>query len=394
MKSSYDVVIVGGGPIGGHVASLIAREGYSTLILEEHRHIGEPMQCAGIFSPKVMDIVDCRNSILNRIKGADIYSPSGKRISITAKKDKAVVVDRILFDKTIVEDATAKGAELALGSRVIKVRTKSEHVEVGFIHETKNAQVQTELLIGADGAGSIIAKRFGLPRAAVMLPGVQEDLVGAKCEKTRVKIFVGRDVAPGFFGWIIPAGDLTRIGLCTSLNAPLYLRKLKTESPAAKLVKGAERVSALGGGIPIGIVEKTYAERVMIVGDAAAQVKATSGGGIYPGLVCAGHCAKTAVEALEKEDFSEKFLAKYQKQWMNDIGRELKKDWMLYKIFQKLSDERIEEAFELLDNPKILRLIESKGDIDYPSKLALPLVRKEPRLLGFASSSLVDFILG
>jgi len=394
MRNKYDVVVVGAGPIGSHVAALVADKGYSVLVLEEHERIGEPVQCAGIFSPKVIDIVGCENTVLNRIKGADVYSPLGNRISITAGDTKAIVVDRTEFDKAIVDKSINKGAESLQASKVTGAEIKSGNVEITFLHKGAKKTVKSQLLIGADGVKSNVGRWFGLPRAPLVLPGVQEDVTGLDCESDRVKIFVGRDIAPGFFAWIIPAGDSVRVGLCTKNNASKYLKRLASQSAAKKLLGNAKVTSSIAGSIPMGIVEKTYSERVMIVGDAAAQVKATSGGGIYPGLVCAGHCAKTALEALKKNDFSERFLARYQKRWTSDIGKELKKDWLLFKLFQSVDDDRIEEAFELLNNPKILRLIEKSGDIDYPSKLALPLVRKEPRFLRFATSSIKDFILG
>lgn len=395
MKSENDVVVVGGGPVGGHLASLVAGKGYRVLILEEHEEVGKPVQCAGIFSPKVLEIVGCKDTVTNKIKGADVFSPGGRTISIHGKEDKAVVVDRERFDKAIIENAVKKGAELSLGSRVLASKLKKDYVETIVQNGKDTKKVMSKMIIGADGVKSNVARWFGLPGAPVILPGVQKNMSNATCEGDRVKIFIGTDVAPGFFVWMVPSGETTRVGLCTRFKAVSYLERfVSTNSHAMNFLKDARLESSIAGSIPIGPVEKTHGERVMIVGDAAAQVKPTSGGGIYPGLVCARYCARTAIEALKKDDFSERFLSKYHKRWTADIGKELRKDWRLYRLFQSFTDDRMEEAFELLDNPKILRLIENKGDIDYPSKLALPMVRKEPRLLKFGTKSLLDFLLG
>jgi geranylgeranyl reductase family protein len=395
MKDSYDVVVVGGGPVGGHLASIVAGKGHRVLILEEHREIGRPLQCAGIFSPKVLKIAGFENSVLNRIKGADIHSPSGRKITIASKEKKAVVVDRVEFDRKIMDKAVKNGAEINLGSIALGSSVKRDVVETRFLFNGKETAVNSKLIIGADGVKSRVAKWFKLPNAPVILPGVQEEMDNVDCDDDKVKLFVGNRVAPGFFAWIIPAADRARVGLCTKDKAQNYLKRFASSIRNANdMSKEAKDAGVMAGSIPMGPLEKTSGERVMIVGDAAAQVKATSGGGIYPGLVCAEHCAKTALEALRTDDFSEKSLRRYDKRWMNDIGRELRKDWRLYKLFQSFTDEKMEKAFELLDNPKILRLIENKGDIDYPSKLALPLLRKEPKFLKFASSTLIDFLLG
>jgi geranylgeranyl reductase family protein len=395
MKNEYDVVVVGGGPVGGHLASLVAAGGYSVLILEEHAEVGKPVHCAGIFSPKVLDLVGCEDTVTNRIKGADIFSPSARKISISAKDDKAVVVDRDRFDKAIIDKAVKKGAGLELGAKVLNSKVRGNAVETVVQRNGDKSIVISRLIIGADGVKSNVARWSGLPRPPAILPGVQKNMSNATCEDSRVKIFIGTDVAPGFFVWIVPSGKRTRVGLCTRKNTASYLERfVSSNSNAEPFLRGAITESSIAGSIPMGPVEKTYGERVMIVGDGAAQVKPTSGGGIYPGLVCAGHCANTAVEALEKNDLSERFLSRYHKKWTGDIGKELRKDWRLYRLFQSFTDEKMEEAFKLLDNPRILRLIEDKGDIDYPSKLALPIVRKEPKLLKFATKSLLDFLFG
>ena len=119
----------------------------------------------------------------------------------------------------------------------------------------------------------------------------------------------------------------------------------------------------------------------MLVGDAAAQVKPTSGGGIYPGLICATHCANTAIEALEKNDFSPSFLKKYQKNWEKEIGFELKIGMKFRKIFKNLSDKQFNNIVEKFQDPKIIETINKYGDIDYPSKLLKPLLKKTPFLI-------------
>ncbi|PJB20869.1 MAG: NAD(P)/FAD-dependent oxidoreductase, partial [Euryarchaeota archaeon CG_4_9_14_3_um_filter_38_12] len=110
------------------------------------------------------------------------------------------------------------------------------------------------------------------------------------------------------------------------------------------------------------------------------QVKPTSGGGIFTGLVSAKHCGNVAVSALEEENFSSKRLSEYQKLWYNEIGDELKTGMRLRKIFKKLPDPDIEKIFNILDDEEILELISKHGDIDYPSNLAKILVKK-PKML-------------
>jgi len=128
-------------------------------------------------------------------------------------------------------------------------------------------------------------------------------------------------------------------------------------------------------------LKKTYTSNVLVVGDAAAQVKPTSGGGIYTGLLCASHCSTIAIEALQKNDYNSQLLKKYHKLWSADIGRDLNLGMKFRKIYKNLTDKQMDKYIEKLQNPKIIEIISKYGDIDYPSKLVKPLLKKMPTLL-------------
>jgi flavin-dependent dehydrogenase len=131
----------------------------------------------------------------------------------------------------------------------------------------------------------------------------------------------------------------------------------------------------------------------MLVGDAAGQVKATSGGGIYPGLVCARHCAATAVRALGEGDCSERSLASYHRNWRAEIGDELDKAMMMQRVFSSLDDSQLEDIFRMMSNPEIIETINRTGDIDFPSKLGWMLLRKEPGFLKYTGKFLKHGLL-
>jgi flavin-dependent dehydrogenase len=143
-----------------------------------------------------------------------------------------------------------------------------------------------------------------------------------------------------------------------------------------------------GGTIPLGPLKKTVDDHVMIVVDAAAQVKPTSGGGIYPGLFCATQCAIVAEEALQKQQFDGEFLKHYHRKWAKEIGRELSLGMRFRKIFTSLTDEQLNKYLKKLNNKKTIEIINTHGDIDFPSRLALPLIRALPSLLSLAPSML------
>jgi digeranylgeranylglycerophospholipid reductase len=150
------------------------------------------------------------------------------------------------------------------------------------------------------------------------------------------------------------------------------------------LLQGTTVMKRFGGAIPLGPLKKTVDNHVMLIGDAAAQVKPTSGGGIYPGLLCATQCAIVAEEALQKQQFDGEFLKRYHTKWIKEIGRELSLGMRFRKIFTNLTDEQLTKYLEKLNNKKTIDIINTHGDIDYPSQLALPLIRTSPSLLSLA----------
>jgi geranylgeranyl reductase family protein len=401
MENLFDAVIIGAGPSGSTVAKLIAEQGNHVLVLEEHHEVGKPVQCAGLVTPRIFDHVPENGCVLNEVHGARIYSPSGRELVIDAKKTKAVVIDRVKFDQGCMSRAIHVGAEVWLGCKALSAEYQEKNIEITVLKAGQRSKITTKLLIGADGVQSRVAAWFGLKGPSVILPGFSAEMANVNVESKFVELFLGNEVAPNFFAWVIPKAKTSeggqmpaRVGLaCTGSSRTAYefYRQLFQHPLIGPKLKGAKPIQYIAGGIPIGLVPKSYANNVMLVGDAAGQVKPTSGGGVYTGIICAEHCAKVANAALESKDYSAKFLKNYQKLWYDAIGKELKRGMRLHKVYMHLRDNQLEDGFKLLQDEKIVEIISKHGDIDYPSKLAMRLFKKVPALLKFARPYLRSF---
>jgi flavin-dependent dehydrogenase len=234
-----------------------------------------------------------------------------------------------------------------------------------------------------------VAKWFNILRPRKILPGFEVEMTGVRGDPGFVTLFIGNEIAPGFFGWIIPSGDTARVGLCVGEgNAYAYLEKMLTRPEVRQYTKGAQPILYIAGGIPLGFPRRTYADNVLVVGDAACQAKAVSGGGIFTALTCSNFAAQTAIEALEAHDLSGRMLHQYHRAWTKSIGKELRKDLAIHESFSRLSDDQFEELFDIFDSPEMLRLIEKKGDIDFPSKVGWALIKEDPRLLKYVGRAL------
>jgi len=400
----FDAIIVGGGPIGTRVAAQVARSGHSTLVLEEHGDIGRPVQCAGLVTLRVLEMTGY-DKPLNRIKGADIFPPGGERLSFRADVPKAVAIDRADFDVYMAGLARDGGAEVRTGAAATSAGYLSRGKEcTGRCAGPKEVRVgladgpslTCRLLVGADGIKASVSRWFGLPRAKDMVSCFERRYEGLHGPSDMVSIFVGRDIAPNFFAWVIPQGSgegLVGIGVSDgAMPAKGYLDRLSGHPVLSKYLEGATAVEELAGAIPLGVVSRISTDNVMVVGDAAGQVKPMSGGGLFSGLTCADHCATVAIKALDKGDVSAKPLSRYRAACEKDVHRELLKGLRLRKVFKNLDDGQLDELARILSEEDMLGLIISVGDIDNPSVLATRMLRRMPSLVRFSGPYLRSFL--
>ena len=134
-------------------------------------------------------------------------------------------------------------------------------------------------------------------------------------------------------------------------------------------------------GVPIGSVPRTSGDGVLLVGDAAAQVKPLSGGGIYTGMRCAEIAAEVAHAALLTGDLSARFLSRYDEAWRAELGAEFERALYLRRLFLRLSDTDLDAVVDSLDRAELKGTIVAFGDIDFPSGVARALLGQSPSLL-------------
>jgi digeranylgeranylglycerophospholipid reductase len=184
----------------------------------------------------------------------------------------------------------------------------------------------------------------------------------------RVELHLG--VAPGLFAWIIPVcKNSARIGLCCREHACEYLRSFLRSKEVEPRLNG-KPVAIVAGGLPLGPSRLTAVRGLLAVGDSAGQVKPTSGGGIYPGLVCAKIAGKVAAKAAIEGDVSSRRLSIYDREWRHAIGRELSIGLRLNRMIESLAPEEIDYIVEYISRrDDLYRMIEDFGDIDRPSLL-------------------------
>lgn len=382
-----EALVIGAGPAGSTAAARLAAS-YDVVLLEEHQRPGSPVQCAGLVTPRGVPSF-ASGSVLGRVRGARLHSPLGYTLEIEAKEDRAYVIDRARFDMTLFERALDQGANAVSGAKVVSVRDSGGAVAAVAESGGSRRQITCSVAIGCDGYRSETRRAAGLAPARHILTGIQADLAGAEIDPEFVELYLGEKVAPGFFAWAIPAGDVARVGLCTwrGEHAPaVYLKKLLTR-PQFRM---ARRLSSSSGKIPVGPGSTARSGRILLAGDAACHAKPLSGGGVYTGIRGAELCAECTDRFLSTDD--DQALVAYDSLWKDAFGRELVKAFRLRKVFVSLSDKKIDKALRIFSEPSLLSLVQERGDIDYPASLSTQVLKLAPKLAQF-SPQLIESLL-
>ncbi|MFC1929774.1 NAD(P)/FAD-dependent oxidoreductase [Chloroflexota bacterium] len=374
----YDVIVVGGGPIGSRVAYMLAGEGHQVLVLERRPGIGEKVCCTGIIGLECVSSFAIGDDVILRyVNSAGLFSPSGSMLRLWRDKPQACILNRAAFDIMMAKRAEDKGAEYSLNSLVRNIFIDKDRVRVEASCQGERKNLEARAVIIASGFGSELGEKLGLGSVGDFIIGGQAEVEASGVDE--VEVYFGRDVAPGSFAWLVPTSQGRALaGLISRQDTRLHLSKLLSSLQADGKITSSE--AKLGyGGIPLRTPARTYGERVLVIGDAAGQVKPTSGGGIYYGLLCADIAADTLYQALAEDDLSAKRLARYERNWERRLGWELRVGHWARKLFERLSDKQLDRIFNVIKTNGIDEALLEAEDLsfDWHGKAIL-------RLLGHA----------
>jgi len=364
----YDVVVVGGGPIGGYTACQLADQGFEVCLFEEDDEVGKDVICTGVIGTEAFRHFNLpQTAIIRGIKSIIFFSPSFLTFDYTPSDTFAYVVDRGIFDSKILEWAREKGVEVHLGKRVRRITINENMAEAEIENEDSSQTVQTRVLVLATGIKYQLHKNLGLRSPPAFLQGVQVETEVKDLSCT--EIYVGSEVSPGSFAWAVPLDhQRARIGLLTGKRGTFYLNNFLNYRFKGRINKPNPKI--LQKSIAHGPVQGSVSDRILAVGEAAGQVKTTTGGGIYYGLLCSEIAVEVLKQAFHKGDFSLRQLVKYENLWKSKLGGEFRAGLWARKIMGKLSDQQIDRIFKFFrEKTYVRKLLEKKVNFDYHSAL-------------------------
>ncbi|MDQ2051079.1 geranylgeranyl reductase family protein [Natronolimnohabitans sp. A-GB9] len=308
----YDFVVVGVGPPGARFARRAAEDGYDVLALEKG-HVGEPLACSGHVSTDIWEFTGpgAREELFqNEIYGARFHvgGPRSDGYPFYKQEIASNVIDRVGLDRHLADLAREAGADVREEHTVTDVTEHHDRVSVVANGPDGVVEFEGKMLAGCDGARSRVRDALGLPEPDELLHGVL-----AFSDEDDHQDFVDVHLtAPTFFAWRIPRGEA---GVEYGLAAPPGVQVTKHFE---ELIDGYEiDVShRCSGPIPIGPPDRVTTRRAFLIGDAAAQTKPFTGGGILYSMTSADHAAR------EIDPDRPTTLAAYEHAWRNDLERE------------------------------------------------------------------------
>jgi geranylgeranyl reductase len=372
-RTSHEVIIVGGGPAGATAAADLARQGRSVLLIDRP---GRIKPCGGAVPPCLLVEFDVPRSILcATVSGARIVSPLDNRVRMAIDDGFVGMVDRETFDPWLRARAALAGAE-TVDARVDLIDERADgRLVVTWTGEDGVRRSSTaRLVIGADGANSMVRRRFFPPEDKPTYVFAYHEIIeapGAEVagyDRETCDVIYRGDVSPDFYGWVFPHGGRASIGV-GSAQKGFDLRAATATLRADAGLDGAETVRREGAPIPLKPMRRwDNGRNVILAGDAAGVVAPASGEGIYYAMVSGRLAAEAAGVFLGTAKTAA--LAAPRKRFMRAHGR----TFFILRMMQSFwyrSDKRRERFVAICADRDVQRLT-------WKAYLDKKLVRGEP----------------
>ena len=373
-----DVVIIGGGPGGMSAARALAANGWAVIVLEEHEQIGTPVHCTGVLAADVIDAMQVpAGAVLNPLSTVRFVAPAGHAFEYTTATTEAVVIDRMVFDSELARRAALAGAVVSQGRRVTALDPTADAVQVTFADgETLSARAA----ILACGANYTLQRRLGFGMPSTFLQSAQMELPADR--PGEVEIHFGSEIAPKGFAWAVPvqrpSGTFARIGVMAEGDAGAYFSRMLARVRDRWSMAAPDMAVPRRRVLPLGSVRRTYADRVLAVGDAAGLVKPTTGGGIYYSVVSGEIAGEVLNTQLAAGDLSAAALRDYERRWRGRFQSEFNAQLALRFVAQRMRDTDIDALFHLANTDGILPIVRKTARFNKHRDFILALLRHQP----------------
>jgi digeranylgeranylglycerophospholipid reductase len=339
LRKEVDLLIAGAGPGGLYAAVQALKLGLTVQVFDKKTVVGVPVKCGEYFPvrkemayllPSAGDYLHVfdvpQEAVDNVCKSIRVISPKGSEYEFDFE---AYILDRTKLEQHMAEEVQELGGTVQLRTPV-DLFSEDGSLMVG---RTREDAVKAKVIIAADGFPSKVAKSAGILTEDYMTPNnvainYEYLMTDLSVDQTVTEMYLGTELAPGGYGWIIPKGNRSAnvgIGIRTSYSkrndGRSYLHFFLDECSLTKLkLEGGKPGPMIADVLPVdGPLAKTYSEHVMAVGDAAGMVMPTNGGGISTAMITGEIAGQVAADHVQKGVP----LSEYERRWKQVLGKEM-----------------------------------------------------------------------
>ena len=362
-KIDFQCIIIGAGPAGARAAYELSKTQKDILIIDYRDQLGDKL-CTGIIGINCADEFGLdKDLIYHEANSADIYSPDNNHYSLHSKDSKAMIIDRIKYVQRLTDLAKNNGVKIYKNSRVQSISINNNKVQLSYKSLNKIYNVTSKTIIIASGLENKLLTDVSLnPLDKKHILNGSQVIIENHLNIKNTKVFLGSKYGPQGFGWTVPVNqNKLLIGVLTKGKSKeitkSFMKYLLDQYQIDK--SGTKEIKTWG--IPIKPINKSYAERTLVIGDAAGLVKPITGGGIYYSQLSGKIASEIIGKALSENSFSEDSLSEYENKWKDKIGSEIKRGNKMREILFNFSDHKLSQLLNFsLTNKLILRILLSK----------------------------------
>jgi geranylgeranyl reductase family protein len=374
----FDVIVVGGGPAGSVMAWSLARRGVRVALLERaifprEKVCGDFVEPGGLRILEAMGCID-RLDAPNPIASARVYF--GPRLAYQGAipyyepapglPTHGYIVPRHILDTRLQERAREAGAIIFEGCEAGDVQREAGQMKISARQGDQTLSLSAPLVVGADGAESLVARRAGLRRTDRRHIGLSQRAYvdGIKVDEGEATIWFDEDLYPGY-GWMFPMSDgranvgvgmlsetCHRQGLSVPKSFAACIEKLRIRHPGCAGVRVASR--PLGGMVKMyGGAGPNHFDGGLLVGDAGSFVDPMTGEGITQGMESALIAGPTLLAALEAGRFDVQQLSSYERDFRRyfdpamlflDLCAAMMRNWHFRDFWLRATSRGFDEA--------------------------------------------------
>ena len=369
------VIIVGAGPAGVSAAKTLFESGIDVIVIDKSDFPRRKACAGGLMNhvieefPYIEQFIDCKVYKLR------VFSPDLSHNFSVFDKNKPIMAmskNRTDFDKQMVEHIKALGVKVLTKEKLVNIENKRDYIEIETMNDNKSKIFKSKVVIGADSAYSTVSKilKIGLFDPELKIDkkkelgmAIEKEILfdnktindNLNAEMNAVHLYLHFQGIKGY-AWSFPRSTGTNLGLGglgyqgrkvkKALESFENLMLDREIIPKSVNPQSISEFEVIGGILPATLpYDKLCCDRVVLIGDAAGVCSSATGEGIYYSLK-SGQIAGNIISELigSGKDFSERNLLNYRKTIKNQIGQELK--------FQYVAKNKV-----LMDKRRCLKVV-------------------------------------